>query len=166
MKNPASSQSESRNKFCIRQVRCLKVFCRVGNDCASPNKPEPCSSQSRDTRASLRRTGVAPVAIQKFPFTFWWLPTSLRNTASGRLFKVRDRRDACPTAWFRLRACLKMACSPNPARSRRHPYHQEAQKAQTRYSLFLFVPSAVLSPNFIPCCEDFPRARRNPGTGE
>ena len=41
---------------------------------------------------------------KKFPLTSRCLPTRLENHASRRSFKVRDRRDACPTAWFRLTA--------------------------------------------------------------
>jgi hypothetical protein len=42
---------------------------------------------------------------------------------------------------------------------------KKAQKAQKKNAFAFLAPLAVLSPNFIPCCEDFPRARRNPGQG-
>ena len=46
-----------------------------------------------------RRIGVAPVSIRKEPLHSWVTVTAvLHKTGSS---EVRDRRDACPTTWFR-----------------------------------------------------------------
>src|ERR1039458_9541655 len=41
------------------------------------------------------------------PSPFGGRPQAFETVASRRLFKVRDRRDACPTASFRIRASLR-----------------------------------------------------------
>ena len=50
---------------------------------------------------------------KEIPSPFGGRPQAFETVAARRLFKVRDRRDACPTASFRLRKP-----PPGPARSR------------------------------------------------
>jgi len=66
-------------------------------------------------RAATCRTGVAPVSIiKKLPSPFSEPIAGGKPNASRRSRIVRDRRDACPTAWIRLNRVSKSSHAAQP----------------------------------------------------